>query len=422
MKKIAVLGLLLVLLLSVVPSFSQDQVTLHLMHWTGAMVDKTPWWHELTAGFEAQHPGVTVETNFVAFPQYLPTLQAMIAGGSLPDLFYGHVKVADLGRGGLTVNYKDVLPADFFDGFFPSTLRQLTFDGKVYGLPWTAQMFGFYVNDKIMKDLGLTPPETWDDLLAMTPKIKEAGYVPLAWGNSAKNVCPDFMLPIVAQYGGDVYALDALTDPSVSWDSEPVIKAFTLVQKLAQAGVFVDGINGVSESDGQQIAFQGKAAMLFSLSSVAASMATSAPPEWNDNVSVSKFPALTKDGVHYASDGTGSAWVLNANSPNKDLAVEFVKYMYSDDVYDKATAGLQSLPSRPSALDQVTIPAVKTMADWITTDGADHVLYGLGTADAVYNVCQGVLDNSLTPEAAAKQIQDDIMATRAQAATEVPAS
>jgi len=53
---------------------------------------------------------------------------------------------------------------------------------------------------------------------------------------------------LVTQNGGDVYALDDLTDPSVSWDSQPVKDGLVLLQKLSKAGVFIDGINGVSEN------------------------------------------------------------------------------------------------------------------------------------------------------------------------------
>jgi hypothetical protein len=56
-------------------------------------------------------------------------------------------------------------------------------------------------------------------LIEMAPKIREAGYTPLVWGNQARNVCPDFFLPLVTQYGGDVLKMD---DTGTGWDSEPV--------------------------------------------------------------------------------------------------------------------------------------------------------------------------------------------------------
>jgi raffinose/stachyose/melibiose transport system substrate-binding protein len=415
MKAIRLLVLLLTLslFLSVAPVRSQQTITLHIMHWTDSMVKGTAWWDKIVSGFEAAHPGVTVESNFVAFAQYLPTLTSMSAGAQLPDVFFGHVMAAELGRAGLAVNYKDVFDDAFFKRFYPGPLRQFTFDkGAVYALPWTAQIFGIFSNDKIMKDLGLKVPDTWDQLIEMAPKIKQAGYVPVVWGNKARNVCPDFFLPLVTQNGGDVYALDDLTDPKVSWDSEPVKKALTLLDKLTKAGVFVDGINGIDEQQGQQIAYQGKAAMLYTGSWMPATIDAQAPEDFVKNYSVHKVPALTVDGVHWTGDGSGEGWVVSAKSPNKDLAVEFVKYLLSDEVYPIHIEGAQNMPSMPSALDKVKHPMVREMTGWLTTDGSDHILFGQGSWDAVANVCQGILDGSITPEAGAAKIQSDVMATR----------
>lgn len=397
------------------PAQAADTV-IRVMSWEPAQVAGTPWWDKITKGFETKNPGVKIETNFVPFNQYLTTLAAMTAGNSLPDVFYGHVKAAELGRAGLAVNYKDVVDEAFLKQFYPGPLRQFTFDdGAIYALPWTAQIFGIFGNDRIMKELGLTYPKTWDELIAMAPKIREAGMTPLAFGNLAKNVCPDFFLPLVAQYGGDVYALDDLTKPGLSWDSKPVVDALGLLQRLSKAGVFLDGVNGIDERPAWQIAYQGKAAMLYTGSWAPAVFDAEATQDWLDNYSVNKVPAVTADGVPYTGDGSGEGWVVNAKSPNKDLTLEFVKYMFSPEVYDDHIAGLGGFPSMPAALDQVKNKKVQEMVTWMDTDGADHILFGAGSWDAVSNVCQGVLDGSVEPAAGAKQIQADVMATRAKA-------
>lgn len=416
MRKIAILGVLLVLFLSVSPSLSQEPVTLTVMHWDAVQVPGTTWWDDIVNGFQEAHPGVTIETNFVAFGQYLTTLATMTAGDSLPDVFYGHVKAAELGRAGLAIDYRDVVDQEFLDQFYPGPIRQFTFDdGAVYALPWTAQMFGVFVNDRIMNELGLTVPETWDELIAMVPTIRDAGMTPMLWGNGEKNVCPDFFLPLVTQYGGDVYALDDLTAEGVTWDSEPVINALALLQKLAQAGVFIEGINGINMSLTEQMAYQGQGPMLYSGSWQPSVFAAQASQDWLDNYSVHKVPALTADDIHWTGNGSGEGWVVNATGPNKDMAVEFVKYMFEPDVYALKIGGQGQFPSTPSAADQVTDPIVQEMLSWIATDGSNHILFGAGSWDAVSNVCQGILDGSIEPAAGAAQIQADVLATRAQA-------
>ena len=53
------------------------------------------------------------------------------------------------------------------------------------------------------------------------------------------------------------------------------------------------------------------------------------------------------------------------------------------------------------------------MSGWIE-DGADHILFGAGSWDAVSNVCQGILDGTIEPADGAAQIQADIEAARAR--------
>jgi raffinose/stachyose/melibiose transport system substrate-binding protein len=258
----------------------------------------------------------------------------------------------------------------------------------------------------------LSVPETWDQLIADVPKYEAAGYIPLAWGNLTRNTCPDFFLPLVAQYGGDAYALDDHTAPGISWDSKPVIDALALLQRLAQSGVFPAGINGIDDAQGQQLAYQGRAAMLYGGSWVPGIFAQNGSKEWLDNYSVHKVPAVTTDAVHYTGDGAGEAWAVNAKSANKDLALKFVEYIFRPDVYNWRAKGLQSFPALKSAVDQIDNPKVRTMISWMSTDSANHILFGPGSWDAVSNVCQSTLDGSITPEEGAKKIEADVMAAR----------
>ncbi|MCJ7695090.1 MAG: extracellular solute-binding protein [Anaerolineaceae bacterium] len=390
-----------------------EEVTLTIQHWQPSLVvENAPWWGEILAGFEAEHPGVTVVNNFVPFADYLTTLETQLAGDQLVDVFYGHVKAAEIGKAGKSLDLRTVFDQEFFDSFYSGPLSQFDFPNaeggtNVYALPMDAQLFGLFVNPAIMTELGLEAPETWDDLMAMAPTIVDAGYVPLAWGNQAKNVAVDFILPIIQQYGGNVLGMDLSGE---GWDGEATINAFQLLADLVDAGVLVEGINAVSEEQGRELAFQGRAAMLYGPNSNIGVISNDAPEEFASTYVIEKVPALTAGGKHWTGDGSGNGWVV-AKGDNQDLAVEFLKYFYSDAVYDKFITNTKRMPSNSTSLDAVENKNVQLMASWLD-DGADHILFGQGTWDAVANACQSVLDGSLTPEEAAKQVQADIDATR----------
>lgn len=392
-------------------SAATGKVTLKIMHWNTLMENQSKWWIDILHGFTAQHPGVTIENEFVPFDQYLTTLESEAAANTLPDVFYTHVKAAELGRSGHTINFKTVFPASFFKQFYAGALQQFTFDnGKVYALPWDAQIFGLFVNDSIMNKLRLKPPQTWNDLIAMAPKIRAAGYTPLAFGTSDGG-CPDFFLPLVTQEGGNVYALDDLTQKGLSWNSPPVIKAYALLQRLEQSQVFLPGANAITAQQGEQIAYQGKAAMLFDGSF--SIPLQSAPAAFAKHYSLARMPALTPGARHWAGDGSGDGWGVNAHSPNKALAVALMKYLFSPSVYRQFIKVTQSFPSMTDATGMVTDPKVRQMIGWLKEgDGTDHILMGKGSNDAVNSACQAVIGGSLSPQKAAAQTEKDVKSSR----------
>ncbi|MNI07276.1 maltose ABC transporter periplasmic protein [compost metagenome] len=59
--------------------------------------------------------------------------------------------------------------------FNPGVMRSYTYDGKYYGLPETQVNNMMYYRTDIFEQLGIKPPETWDDLKKMLPTLQENG-------------------------------------------------------------------------------------------------------------------------------------------------------------------------------------------------------------------------------------------------------
>jgi ABC-type glycerol-3-phosphate transport system substrate-binding protein len=138
-----------------------------------------------------------------------------------------------------------------------------------------------------------------------------------------------------------------------------------------------------------------------------------APADYAKHYSVAKTPALTPGARHWAGDGSGDGWAVNAHSPNEKLAVAFMKYLFSPSVYRLFVKATQTVPSVSSALPMVTDPKVRQMIGWLQEgDGTDHIPFGKGSYDAVNNACQGVLNGSLSPQQAAIQTQKAVLAAR----------
>ena len=104
---------------------------------------------------------------------------------------------------------------------------------------------------------------------------------------------------------------------------------------------------------------------------------------------------------------------MKADSPNTEMALEFVRYLYGD-AYQIHIEATQNMPSMPAGTGFLENEIVQEMTGWLETDGANHILFGQGSWDAVSNVCAGILDGSVEPAEGAAKIQADVEAARAR--------
>ena len=279
---------------------------------------------------------------------------------------------------------------------------------------WMAQTFGFFYNPALLEQAGVAEtPETWDDLIAVAGKIREAGIIPWAFNNADKWLGADFFLPLITQVTDNpdlVYDLDEHTKPDVSWNSQPVIDALGMVAKLVKAKVFQDGVNGTNWDQSTALFYSGKAAMFFAGSWVPQGINMNASPEFAQSYRVFRTPAWASGKRHWCGNQAGAAWAVYAKGHIAE-SIKVLNYIYEDDRYVRIMNESFSMPSTIEAAKQVEHPIMKEMTSWLP-DGAPHILFGKGSWDAVSNAVQGVTGELLTPEAAAAQIEQDVLTAR----------
>jgi raffinose/stachyose/melibiose transport system substrate-binding protein len=260
--------------------------------WYEEQKDEFP---KLDEEFNKSQSKIKMTSRIYGTNEYLPVLESAVAGGKAPDIFGPHVHAMEYGKAGQAVDLMPLLGEEFLKGFFPSTRRQFTADGKQYALGWMAQTFGFFYNPGLFEKAGVkTTPETWDDLIAIAAELKRSGIIAWTFNESDKWLGADFFLPLITQATDNpdlVYDLDEHEKSGVSWDSEPVIKALQLVDKLVKAGVFQDGVTGTDWDTSTATFYGGKAAMMFAGSWVPQGIAQNAPPEFAKSYKVFKTPA-----------------------------------------------------------------------------------------------------------------------------------
>ncbi len=90
--------------------------------------------------------------------------------------------------------------------FYPSAYTSFEFNGGIYALPETQIYDVLFYREDILEELGLSVPETWDDVIAMLPTIQgnnmEFG-IPGPFAATAPDV--SVLYSILYQYGGSLY-------------------------------------------------------------------------------------------------------------------------------------------------------------------------------------------------------------------------
>ncbi len=148
---------------------------------------------ELIPAFEAAHPGVKVNTQYIPWAHLDEKLTISFAGGVAPDVFQvGAEYVGGLAYRGMAEPLDDrIAKWGAKDDFFPASWSTCVYRGRVYGLPYLSAPRVLLYRKDLLKQAGFDhPPETWEELAeaaqAMTvrrgPVFELAGMnLPVSW-------------------------------------------------------------------------------------------------------------------------------------------------------------------------------------------------------------------------------------------------
>jgi len=213
--------------------------TVRMWSWYGEQKDEFP---KLVAKFQEANPNIKVENRVFGTPdQYLPALQAAVAGGDVPEIFAPHTRALTYGTGGISADLKSDLGDDFLSDFFESANQEYTLDGKQYAIGWMAQTFGIFYNPDILEKAGVDAEslETWDDLIAAAPKIKAIDKFGVSISCNPGTSAMDFFLPLLTQVSDDptfFLRLDQGAD-GVTWEDPVVVQALELQTRASSSPV-----------------------------------------------------------------------------------------------------------------------------------------------------------------------------------------
>lgn len=373
--------------------------------------DATIWKEKIIPAFQAKHPDITVEFTPTAPAEYNAALNARLEGGTAGDIITCRPFDASLelfNKGHLAALNDLASMASFSD---VAKSAWTTDDGKsTFCVPMASVIHGFIYNKDIFKELGLEPPKTEEEFLALLEKIKANGtYTPLVLGtNDQWEAATMGFQNIGPNYWKGEEGRKALIDGSAKFTDAPYIDTFKALAKWSP--YLGDGYKAQKYPDSQNLFGLGRGAIY-----AAGSWDISTFHGQNVNMGAFKAPPPAGASDCYISDHTDIGIGMNAKSANQADAKVFLDWVGSEEF---ANIFANSLPGFfPLSNAKVTISddVAQTFVSWRgeckSTIRNSYQILSRGTPNLeneLWNVSAQVLNGTLTPEAAGAQLEDGL--------------
>jgi fructooligosaccharide transport system substrate-binding protein len=113
--------------------------------------------------FMEKYPWITVNAEGIAFADYFTKVDTATAGGTAPDvLWVDHTVVPKYAYYQTIIPLDQYLPEGYKDDWFPSTMVDSTYDGKIWAIPLHQSTEAIMYNQDLIDAAGLTVPTSYD--------------------------------------------------------------------------------------------------------------------------------------------------------------------------------------------------------------------------------------------------------------------
>lgn len=385
---------------------AEDAITLTLWHIFPSSSDPfKSVVDEAVAKWNAENPTVQVKMEATENEAYKTKLKTAAAANELPDVFFswGAGFSKPFAEGGKLLALDEYINDGTRDELLEGSLANLSYDGKVYGLPYTMYVGTFFVNQELFDQHGIKVPETYDELLEAVKAFRAKGIDPIAVGG--KDLWPSMFYhnALALREGGAELSINALNGEA-SFEDPAFVRAAEKLQELARADAFMKGYMGITRDESEAVFITGTIPMYYNGSWVAVTL-DSDDSAVKGKIRVMNFPMVE------GADGRENEWIggivdtfmVSANTKYPEESVRFLKYLtkfMSDEGY-KVGAGLPTW--KTTEIDESAInPLLKDVVEMTKSATGivppwDVYLEGQ-QAEAHKNLVAELLADKITPE------------------------
>jgi raffinose/stachyose/melibiose transport system substrate-binding protein len=382
----------------------------------------------LNQEFQESHAGVTINRTTRSFDDLKLTARQALSSDDGPDVCQVNQGLSDMGvmvQGGILT---DLTPyAERFgwlEKISPGVVARNSFtpdgatfgEGSLFGVPTTAELIGVFYNREKLAALGAEVPATFADLEALLAQLKEAGEIPIAFGN-LEGYPAIHIYGEIQNLGIDRASLDNFIygRPGATFATPASERAAATLQSWAEAEYFTEGFEGI-DFDTSLGAFRGgQGATMITGSWISGEIAA----EDAANFGFFLTPPETAGATKLSVGGTSTAYAIRNGSPNADLAAEYIDWLLSD----RATQLWTEAQVVPIGVDPATAEPDTLFGDlvgaWGRLNETDSVGHFLDWAtptfyDTLVAALQELLAGQVEPAAFVQQVEEDYAAYLAE--------
>ncbi|MDN5899930.1 MAG: extracellular solute-binding protein [Brachybacterium sp.] len=215
------------------PPESSEELSGSIVMWIYPLSDdaSAESYASFVESFKEKYPNVEVEIVQQPWANREEQLTAAISGGNAPDVVYFNPDfVPRFAVEDLLVSLDD-LREDWGSAFVPASLEAMTFEDTLFSAPVLMQASQTFANQKILDEIGMEGPTTWDELRAVGEAAKEKGYFLLEYNGEATLNHNYYMY--LWQAGGTVLTEDM---SAAAFNSAEGLEALEFIKEIVDNG------------------------------------------------------------------------------------------------------------------------------------------------------------------------------------------
>ena len=336
-----------------------------------------PIWKEAVADFEARNPGVKIEPVLVPRKDNWTKFVTAAQAGIAPCLVSVPVPTAAYNGYLMPMNAMwDKEPDSYKAIWSKESLGAGMFDGKLYGMPLYAGIYGEVYNADMVKAAGLdpaNPPKNWAEYLDWAKKLHTQDHDALAILAGPTETTTRVLLSWIYSNGGKPFN-DDYTESRFSTDPKTVEAIKFYLGLETEHKLTAPGSAALNYAEQTVLFAQGKIASMrnayWGLAKVLGDN-----PDMKGKIVVSAPPANSPDAKTVATVTTTS---ISANCKNPEQAWAFVKHLNEPKYAVQMVSAANWMPLRNDLLNIPEVANDKIVQSFLEM-GANAVTIPLAT-------------------------------------------